>query len=209
MTFSTDGSSLIILFDTSTNTPDFGYNRIFPCDLVAVFSSSNRAGCKWYNASMLIASLTGTSTNLPSPGDRVTVKGGIFQKQCLEAITLICQSYQYMTEVTMNLTIPSNAVHPSLVMSTTMNVGSCDDVVIDLTSSTGACSRPLVSFTWHVEGFNASIIAAYLSSRFNSFDSLVTIPNSLFTKGVTYYIQLTVTNFFGFTDISGVNIKYF
>jgi hypothetical protein len=96
-------------------------------------------------------------------------------------------------------------------MSLPTELGPCDDLVVDLTSSSGAGGRLWKSVSFLVGGPspNISSMQAFLSaisSNPSSVRSPVVIPNSLLTSGFAYSLEVRLCNFLG---ACGLGVKRF
>jgi hypothetical protein len=196
--FSPDGSKIIVTFTSPTNRG----GALNLADCFSLFTSSLlpiSSRCFWVNDSALDILSIGSSVDL---GDVLSMKEGVLKARCTSQMDPTCSSWRSNDH--QNTTIRSSdvVVSPVVTVSMTSEICSCDDLTLDLTSSSGSGGRPWRSFSVNVVGSSPQItfLQEYLSSL--SMDPLsvrtpIFIPNSLLSSGHSYSFELTLCNFLG------------
>eukprot|EP01035_Chromulina_nebulosa_P020554 gene20554-26659_t len=208
--FSSDASHIYYLFDSATNQPTGGNSssKSFGCNNVTSFLGSKYATCLWINSTVLDVNLGNVPiSSRPMLSSIVSINSHSIKAKCIPK-GYPCSGYPYTNSSYFNISLPSNPVKPTVLLSTPSNIGSCGNIVIDLTGSTGNCGRPWNSVIWTVTGSlsNNTSIENYLN-RFGLYtSSLITIPNSYLKAGESYTINVLITNFFGFSGSMKANV---
>ena len=220
--FSSNGNKLLFTFDSSTSEPLFVNSSVFGCHYIVSFPGAAESMCRWTSATVLSASLsTVTTLTLPEVGDVAQLFGGHVYPLCTGDYD--CTAYSATALVTTTISQPVSAITPSVSLSSAKTVGSCDNVIVDPTGSSGHGGREWASVLWRIVDEttpgNTSLtdpINDYLNNNntdtpvttptaFGS-DARVTIPNELLTPGFTYSVSLELTNFLGQSGIAEVRI---
>ncbi len=90
----------------------------------------------------------------------------------------------------LDLHLASYDAPPNIVISSSFSqIGVCDDLILDATSTTGLGGRNNAIFEWNVTNIEQQNQILYN-------ESYVVIKNNLLGKGNTYKISLTVTNWY-------------
>jgi hypothetical protein len=98
------------------------------------------------------------------------------------------------------------ATTPVVHLVTASQIGTCDDIVLDPTSTTGNNGLLWQTMVWVVSGEGSGFIQDFLQKNYNnSTGKLVTIPKSLLSAS-NYTIGLTVTNALGQSGFDEVSI---
>ena len=215
--FNTDGTRLIFTFDSSTNlaaTKIPSYATSFSCSLIISFSSNTITSCKWNTPGQLVAelpisnSLSNSASKLPNAGDKVFLLGNVITAACTPN-TGDCSAYKYAPRgALVNLTVPIDAVSPTVLISAPSVVDACDSILIDPSQSMGSGGRNWNSVQWSIIGaaLSPSIDPDYLTGQINLLKAYVTeyfidmtqiqeIPNDYIMPSVAYTITLRLTNF--------------
>ena len=95
----------------------------------------------------------------------------------------------------MTLATPASPVVPVVLISAPGSVGSCDDILIDVSGSSGDCGRRWNRVTWDVKGYNRVNITRFLNTNFTDTNTVVKIPNSMLKPGA-YSFSLFLQNAF-------------
>ena len=185
-TFSSDGSKLLINFDSATN---YGVSSSgnsltnFACSEIVVFTGASAAVCSWSSNRLLVATIDGFQSP-PSVGDSISLVSGP---------TVIIQA-------------PTSPTPPSVALSTPKTATTCDDVSVDTTGSTGFGGRPWKAMQWSVAGNgNTTRIQNYLNTVARTTTQVYKIPRNYFSPG-TLQITLTLMNFLGVSSAALVTM---
>jgi len=194
--FSPDGTRVQVHFDSLTNRAGF-VNQVSDCTVL--FSATGldaNTACTWLSDSKVSVFLTGDGA--ASVGSEITLTGGVVQAKCT---VTDCSGWVYSATQSVTITSPTSPLTPTILMSGSDELGPCDDLVIDISGSTGAGGRSWASVSWAVESLqvNHSEVLDYLTSNANVNDvSLpITVPGSLLYSGFGYNVVVNVCNFLG------------
>ena len=97
-----------------------------------------------------------------------------------------------------------------MVLSGPALIGSCDDLILDPTGSSGLVGRPWAVIFWTVtsnEAVEVSALQNYLNTKFTDTNDLATIPRSMLDRGVQYFFLLTLGNWCGKFDAATISVK--
>lgn len=179
--FSSTGGQLYLTWGSSTDRAEFG-GSTFSCDDILDFELAAFASCSWTTDATLTATLDDRATC--TPGDNVTAREGVL-KVCQRARRFqwfdirnnehpfspqaYCPFHDCSCWPTANasqtvLGQPDTALVPAAVFVAAESIGSCSDIKIDATASTGSGGRDWVLADWSV---NASLPAANLTELRN------------------------------------------
>jgi hypothetical protein len=217
--FSNDGTQLYITFDSFT---DYGVSVLgstaqtapFACSVLFDFSGSSAVSCVWSSSTVVVASIAAASsaTASLSLNSAVTLRANTVKASCPNGLTCSLADSSVVSIVT----APSPIV-PTVQLSTSTLIASCDSIVIDATSTTGQASRDWIGTDWKVtqtskvaeygsNNYTGSITSLLATNYHQATKGLVTIPNMYLLPG-TYSITLSVTNFLGQTGTSSVSVQ--
>jgi hypothetical protein len=200
-TFSNDGRTMTVAFDSTTDkgaTTITGYTGSFKCSLCLDFPGAANTKCLWTSSSQISAqiSVNVTATRNLEIGSTVA----LLAKRVKTGSCPSDVACSYANASSVALSAPSSPVVPTVSLSTSGSIRSCDDLVIDPSGTTGSGGRSWKSVSWTVtgSGVNATTVTAlnsYLTTNYNSgTTNLVTLPSSYLEAG-TYTVQLQVMNF--------------
>jgi hypothetical protein len=209
--FSPDGISLVVTFGVDTDRGSSvisSYYANFNCSYLFNFYQRQgviyNAVCIWNSNSQVTARFV---TGLV-PGDVISVQKNTVRRA---GCTSSC-AYTPYTQ-TMAIQIPSSAIAPSVSLSAPPVLSSCDDLVLDPTSSLGNGGRSWSFIAWSVSSGSSNVfanqtapIASYLNSNYNDTSTSVSIPNSMLHSG-TYVITLLLTNFMSKSSQTSVSVE--
>eukprot|EP01035_Chromulina_nebulosa_P030750 gene30750-40900_t len=215
--FNPDGTQLIFTFDSPTNlaaTKISTYSASFSCSLIVFFSSNANSLCKWKTSLQLLAdlpisnSLSNTAVKLPNVGDKVYLLPNKITAACVPN-TGDCSLYKFAPRGSLvNLTVPIDAISPTVLISAPSTVDACDSIFIDPSQSSGSGGRRWNSVQWSLTGaaLSPSIDSTYLAGQINLLRTYLTeqfvdisqaqeIPNDYIMPSVAYTVTLRLTNF--------------
>lgn len=200
--FSRDGSRVIVSFASPTNKG--GVSNIQKC--ATMFSSRAidfQTRCVWVDSSTLEISSTG-DTGI-SVGDVIQLRVGTVKSACTSIADPTCKTWKSNSAQTVSVTAPSNILSPTIVVSIPSLLGSCDNLRIDLTGSTGSGGRNWKSFKLVVDGNSPNItsLQSFLDTV-NDISAPITVPNSYLTAGYAYTFHVGICNFLGSCSGRGI-----
>ncbi len=210
---SNDGLQLHMTFNSDTNRAAnymANYASSFNCSRLVIFDGSNAVSCRWNSPKELIAQLSSVQTLL-STNNYVTLMKNRVQAACVANQN--CKSYNYIDRTTVAVQFPSNPISPVVELKATRMLSSCDDFVVDPTSSNGNVGSAWTEVVWYVDGYNSTFLSDYLNAHYQTTDEPVVIPNeflhaydaSIGASG-TYTIYLKLTNAFSRSSINSVSV---
>ena len=137
------------------------------------------------------------------PGDNITVHAGVLKAYCAYTD---CSCWPLINASSTVLRVPDTPLLPAAVFVAPERVGSCSDITIDATASTGGGGRGWTSATWSVNcstvpPANLTALRASVAALGAGNDELV-VPNALLAAGKNYEFALTLKNFLGFSVMS-------
>ena len=208
-----------------------GLASTWPCANLLTFQVRGAGGgqggqaaamaCRWTDASTLRALYgpynASTAARLPRPGDTASLApGAALRAQCLLAASASkgCAVYKPAdTGVVVPVAALTDPVQPGVVVVAAGAIGPCEDLALDLSSSTGQLGRPWVAAAFAVapaagtatgrpltataSAAQLAAVATYLNAAFDTTGGRVRVPRALLTPGAGYTITATLTNFLG------------
>ena len=193
--FSNDGGSVLVYFSAPTNKANI-LTVFFACSLVFEFYGDILSTCSWVSSTIVKINLG--INKLLSVSDFITVKSNIVKASCTD----LCDMYGLAQSQTVIISAPINPVVPNIIVAVPPSLSSCDDVIIDSSSTTGFGGRPLIDVQWTVSKTIAGVtypdddILYELESHSNNILKEIIISKTLFTEA-TYTLSLSITNFLG------------
>jgi hypothetical protein len=196
--FSSDGSRVTVTFSSPTDRG--GVWNVVSC--FSLFASSllqSKARCLWITDSAVQIYSIGSSLNV---GDQLRIKKGVLKARCTSKIDPFCSSWKSNDLQNVTISSPDEVLSPVVAVSMASEIGPCDDLNIDLTSSSGSGGRLWKSFSVKVVSLspNATVLQDYLSSLStnpSSSRSPISIPHSLLSSGYSHSFEITLCNFLG------------
>ena len=196
---------MTILFSRATDRGRKG--GTFACNKLFTFTGSDAENCicQFSSDTTAVASLDGETR--PIIGDTLTVRDGRLKSKC----TALdgdgdCSNWSYLVNTNANplstsILAPEFPVNPTVVINTPERVGLCDEVKLDLSSSTGNTGSPWQSLSFNVTSANGTdSMVQPLQSWLNTNYRMVpgsTIPRYLLNTGNKYSITVTLCNVLG------------
>eukprot|EP01035_Chromulina_nebulosa_P019441 gene19441-25321_t len=147
--FSNDGRQLYVQFDSPT---DYGVTVLknfagtFSCATLINFISIGQSNCIWTSSGQQIL-VTLDSTSTVNIGNFVNVVSNTIKAVCPSGV--VCNSYS-SSSIKIVISAPTTAITPTVSISTSPSVSSCDYIQIDPTNSKGFAGRPWQSVVWSV-----------------------------------------------------------
>jgi hypothetical protein len=199
--FSNDGTSLRALFNTDTNQGGIT-TSFFACSLLFEFpdvAGMASATCSWTSPSVVTIS-AGSGASI-AVGNSLTLKGGDVNKiQAFCSVGSVgCADYGNVGPTTVSVLAPLRAVIPVVKISAPLRIGSCDDYVFNIGTSSGGGGRAFTSTSFSVSTSNsAGAEAAQRVQDFYTTDYQLSpptaVPSGTFPTGLAN-IVVTVCNF--------------
>ena len=194
--FSSNGNTVIIKFNKPTNLGNVDtFNRAFSCDQLLVISSNVNLQCKWVSK----LSLHVTVAKSVSVGDQLVVMGNTIKAEC---VVDDCSGWASLNETTVTVSPPETVTIPSLSIDTPRYLGSCSEMMVDISSSTGSLGRNWSVVEFSLVSSTHSASAAALLSLLNSlppsaFVRPIFVPHTstYFVSGEDYSFTIRVCNF--------------
>jgi hypothetical protein len=135
-------------------------------------------------------------------GNLLEFKGGVLKSRCTSQVDPSCLSWTSNEPQNITISAPSVVKSPVVVASIASKIGPCDDLIVDLTSSSGSGGRLWESVSFMVEGLSPNVSRVqdfflYVSSNPSSARSLIVLPNGLLSPGFAYSLEMKLCNFLG------------
>ena len=209
--FSNDGSKLLFEFDSATN---YGAGVLsstssqFQCNKLLAFVGAMYATCMWSSNRELIAVMDAASDPAPSVGYTVTLLSSILRPAAHVSNHAVTSTFTSAV-----IQPPLSPSSPNVALSTASTIGSCEDIVLDPTASSGSGGRRWSKVQWIVSGSGAPAAAAaaistFLNSLYNTTTrSVVRVPKSYYVPGGSLTITLLLQNFLGASSVSSRSIS--
>jgi hypothetical protein len=149
-------------------------------------------------------------------GDVIKLKGGILKARCTSKVDVTCSSWPFSESHTLTISAPSpqSLSPPVVTLSMPSELGVCDDLLLDLSSSSGSGGREWQSLSFQVSLLStsstptspssSSLLQQYLSNLTSlpsskSISSLIStpirIPKRLLTEGSVSSLEVWMCNF--------------
>jgi hypothetical protein len=149
-------------------------------------------------------------------GDVIKLKGGILKARCTSKVDVTCSSWPFSESHTLTISAPSpqSLSPPVVTVSMPSELGVCDDLLLDLSSSSGSGGREWQSLSFQVSLLatsptptspsSSSLLQQYLSNLTSlpfskSPSSLISTPirilSRFLTEGSVYSLEVGMCNF--------------
>ena len=195
--FNTDGSSFVVLFDSPTNRGSL--NNKFLCSKLFSFGSvTDETVCRWaddmrvevYSNGNTGAMVNDTLSLLPfslKAKCRVLGNGGPE-----------CGDWAHSRPTSVAIQAPSVPSLPRISLIAPAQIGPCDSLSVDLSSSSGAGGRNFASWSFSVTSrhVNASAVERYLNGV-QTVRRPIFVPSELFASGYAYSLSVKLCTFLG------------
>ena len=210
-TFHRSGAYFEVVFDKPTDQANIAADSWY-CNQLFIFVGSNATICTWTSSTTVKGTFPVVTPSSLSPGDAFSIKGGHLRSACI-GNTLCASNLNslFMSNSTVIAQGPAFPISPTVMVVVPTQIGTCNDLLIDLSGSTGSGGRPWTSIAWSVqaENGNATALTAFIRSNFESSMNHFIIPRSLLSE-TAYSIGVTFSNFLGdsasstsIVDVSG------
>lgn len=205
--FSNDGTSIIVLFTSSTNRA--GYTNSFQCSAVFAFSLSSNIMCIWItdsSARILSAGSAGAGGSIKI-GDRIILKNGVLKAKCIEptsgVLAVSCRNWTFSSRNNVTVQAPATPILPQVSVIAPSQIGPCDSLVVDVTGSRGSGGRPFVSCSLLVSSLDPAVsnLQTFLNG-ITTFDQPISLTAEYLTPGYAYSLVVKLCSFLGACGIS-------
>jgi DNA-binding beta-propeller fold protein YncE len=199
--FTSDGTKIKITFTSPTNRG--GVTNFIKCGSLFELTSSatqlllSSSLCVWTSDSSLEISGFGPSIE---PGDVLMFKRGVWKARCTSELDPFCTDWISNESLNATITAPSVLRSPVVDMLMASEISPCDDLIVDLSPSSGSGGRPWRSVSFLVGGLspNVSMVQEFLTSLNPSAVRYpVVISNGSLDPGYAYFLQVKLCNFLG------------
>jgi hypothetical protein len=194
--FSSDGSSVLVTFDSPTNRA--GYTNSFPCTTLLSFTGASAATCAWTDDSTIMVYPSSTATLLNVDQSTVSIVSTSTLRARCNQLATICAKYDPVPASSATLSAPATPLTPVVVLSMASTLAGCNALTVDLSASSGSGGRAWVKPAFAVFSADAdtSAVATYLNRNFTLSPPTV-VPNSMFPDDGAYTITARMCNFLG------------
>jgi len=202
--FSTDGTVVIVLFDSPTNYANLP--SLFTCSLLFTFVGDTSTKCMWKSDYEVNAFVTATIS--VRPGVVLLLKQGLIKASCTSS-NGDCSNWPTALASSVVIQSPASPVVPIVAISAPSSLGPCDALTLDLSGSTGnggriwSSIRIVVSSNGPEE--NLVILQSFLDRTY-VVNPPTSIPASMLLTGIVYNFDITLCNFFNVCGQSGKRI---
>lgn len=204
--FSSDGSYVLLKFDTSTDRGGSSYGlSSFLCSSLVSIPASTGAMCQWSADAKSINIFSGSSRSVLDIGDAVSVLPRTIKADCTPGAD--CDAWAFVEAASVVIARPRNPVTPAVSISSPNSISACDAWTIDLSASSGSGGQPWANVTFHISSGapNASAVEDYLNSQY-SFSPPTAVSHTLLSKGYMYRATVILCNFLGSCGTSSVTV---
>lgn len=204
------GLKMVITFDSSTDraeTAVAAYQSSFDCSLLLSFAYITGTSCMWTSTDQLVVTFGGTNNG--AVGDGVIVNANTLRSVYCFGMPATSTNCTYAdSSVFVLIAAPDYPVTPTVVVTTSQQIGNCDSITLDPTASAGKGGRDWSSVAWYAEytaqasGSSdnytalATEIATLLNANYPNTRFFAVIPNALLAVG-TLRITLRLQNYMG------------
>jgi hypothetical protein len=198
-TFDNTFVGIEVVFSQETNEPE-GCKFMWDVMSLALFGGDPK--CVWTDPATLHIALDSSTYNLV-PGDTITIlTGAITSTDGLSdalSASIVCNA-------------PALLPPPVPIVQGALSIGSCDDVFLDLSLSSGGAGKPM-TIAWSIEhstylsGLTEEEYATIETHLGSQTSSLLHIPSALLKSDRSYQLVLTLSNWVGATTTQTVLIE--
>lgn len=181
VTFSSDGSSLIVNFSGATNK-----KNAFSCADVLTFVGASTSICSWSADSTSINIIPGKASSSLSIGSSVAVKAGSYYAAAYASCNGNCDAWTANSAASASIVAPSNPALPTVVVAAPAQVGSCADLTIDLSGSSGAGGRSWQKPTFIVTSDDARVDTSAIAAFLNGNQYVMTPPTAIAASSLLF-----------------------
>jgi hypothetical protein len=200
--YSADGANVTATFDSGTDLSGLG-SGVFGCSRLFSFLGAATASCRWNSiaTAIVIKFPSGgvTATAYPDVGGAVTLLPNTIKAACPASVN--CANWTFSPTTKVYISAPAQLLAPIVMISAPTVVGTCTDVTVDISSSTGSGGRSWQSVSIRIDSPNVDssglqryldtdIVQASLQSTMR-----ITVPYSYFFGIKIFTITVRLCNF--------------
>ena len=188
--FADSGSYILVIFDSPTDLG--GSSTSFQCSMLFQFTGVSQSKCTWNDlSSVKIYNVAEVDVS-----DSLTVKGEKIKAACKNFPQSKCDTWSKMTEVTVKILPPISPIYPTIQASMPSQLGTCTNLTIDITSSSGLCGRGWSNLTFEVVTKAPTMVRinAHMTS---SIATIMTLPYAMLIPDFEYSFLIGGCNFLG------------
>jgi hypothetical protein len=209
--FSSDGSTIGVTFDSSTDKGRVSNVNNFECSQLFAFTGASRAKCQW-NVGATTVTVTPSKDFLLVVGSLINVAANKIRASCPSAFnSSVCATWAAVSNSSsVGVLSPASPSSPTVHIVAASAIGSCDSLSLDFSSSTGsggrAWSSANVSLT-STKALNISGLITFLAKSTASGPPRVTIPSGYLSRGYQYTFTVTLCSFLGTCGSSSASVS--
>lgn len=182
--FASDGGTIVLTFDTQTNKA--GVQSLFSCESLLSFTGAATSRCQWTDTQHI----TIYPSSAVIPGVVITLLGNVLAAKCVSGTTSACSDFPRAPTAVTTISKSVTPILPTVAITNPSSVGSCSDVVLDLTNSFGSGGRPWKSTVFTVQttplDVNATALTYFLNNMYRispptSISADLLVPQTLYT----------------------------
>jgi hypothetical protein len=194
--YSADATSIAVSLDSPSDKASLPLQ--FGCGALLLFEGASFATCSWSDERTVQIALS--SKLRFSSASSVSLVSGVLKAQCRRP-SGNCSDYPSANTNTVYVSVPEALlVAPKVFIAAPSIIGSCDDLVVDFSSSLGSYGR-----LWHSGGLAAVSECANVNETVAFLDTIpdlanagrALIPRTVLEAGCSYRLTLTLCNFLG------------
>ena len=196
-TFSADGSHFVVLFDSATNRGN-GNNNFLCSTMLAFNSVTSETQCRWSDDLRVEVYSNGNAGAVVN--ETVSLRPQVLKAKCrvLGNGGPECSAWAHSALSSAAIQPPPSPSPPSLSFIAPAQIGRCDALSLDLSSSSGGGGRKFASWKFSVKGrhVNVSKIESFLNQA-RTIRRPITVPTAMLHSGYAYSFSVTVCTFLG------------
>ena len=145
---------MLVSFDSSTDRGEAAiadYQSAFDCSALLVFPNSAGTKCVWGSTDQVVVTFNTAGLNAVAD-DLVYLKASTLRSVFCVGVSATSSNCTYSdSSVAVRIAIPDNPITPAPVVTASQQIGNCDSITLDPTSSTGKGGRDWAAVTWFAE----------------------------------------------------------
>ena len=125
--FSSDGSSILLTFDSATNQGAgmiAVISKMFSCSLILQFAGVHSASCQWPSDPNTLAIYPGSLGTI-SVGSQITLRANVLKAQCSSAAQATCATWKFLNSTIAQVSKPANPIPPVISLAIPTTIGIC------------------------------------------------------------------------------------
>jgi hypothetical protein len=201
-TFSPDGTNISVVFDRSVSlAQDLGISTQFVCSKLFRLGdtgAASTASCQ-FGSNGTVVTVKPSSSSTLVVGSDVTLLAATIKAACF--VNYNCSKWRYATAATVSIVAPSVLTIPTVTVLAPNSIGSCTNLVLDVSGSVGAGYQTWKSISYQVlsSALNASDLQAHLANLAATGPVSpvwrISVPYVYLNAQSLYSISVTLCNF--------------